>query len=107
MIIRLLKPVRVLADRGIGRSALLMPGLMAMGWTFLFRVSRQSKIVLESGEGLTFYQQVQQPGQTWAASGLVFKRRGHLSAHVRVLWGERAADRWALVTNDPALTGWE
>ena len=47
------------------------------------------------------------PGQSYQASGLVFKKRGHIPAHVRVLWKEVAQERWALVTNDPRLTGWE
>jgi hypothetical protein len=117
LIIRLLKAVRVglpagtqvrvLADRGIGTSPLLMRGIMALGWTFLFRVTKQSKIILENGEEVTFYQQVKQAGESYAASGLVFKKRGHIPAYVRVLWGQQTHDRWALVTNDPALTGWE
>lgn len=117
MIIQLLKAVkaglpkgtkvRVLADRGIGTSPLLMRGIMALGWTFLFRVTKQSKIVLPTGKAICFYDQVTAPGQTYAASGLVFKQRGHIPGHVRVLWGEHAQERWALVTNAPALTGWE
>jgi len=117
LIIRLLKQVkaglptgtqvRVLADRGIGTSPLLMRGISAMGWTFLFRVTKQSKIVLPTGQAICFYDQVQAPGQTYTASGMVFKKRGHIPGHVRVLWGEHAQDRWALVTNDPTLTGWE
>jgi DDE family transposase len=99
--------VRVLADRGIGTSPLLMRGIAAMGWTFLFRVTKQSKIVLADGREYTFYDQTQQPGDTWAASGIVFKQRGHIPAHVRVVWGEDAQEPWALVTNDPTLTGWE
>lgn len=117
MIIRLLKQiraglpkktkVRVLADRGIGTSPLLMRGIMALGWTFLFRVTKQSKIILATGEEVTFYNQVTRPGQTYQASGLVFKKRGRIPSHVRVLWGLDALDRWALVTNDPTLSGWE
>ncbi len=117
MIIRLLKQVRaglptgtavrVLADRGIGTSPLLMRGIMAMGWTFLFRVTKQSKLILPNGEDVTFYDQVSQPGEHYCASGLVFKKRGRIPAHVRVLWNAAAQDRWALVTNDPHLTGWE
>lgn len=99
--------VRVLADRGIGTSPDLMRGIMAMGWTFLFRVTRQSKIVFTDGTDLTFYDQVNNPGDEYAASGLVFKQRGRIPGHVRVLWGQDAKDRWALVTNDPSLTGWE
>ncbi|HVU15131.1 MAG TPA: transposase, partial [Phototrophicaceae bacterium] len=117
MIIRLLKSVhaglpknmrvRVLADRGIGTSPLLMRGIAALGWSFLFRVTKQSKLILSDGREVTFYQQVTQAGQRYAASGLVFKQRGRIPAHVRVLWKAGAQERWALVTNDPALTGWE
>lgn len=117
MIIRLLKQVqagipkgtkvRVLADRGIGTSPLLMRGIMAMGWTFLFRVTKQSKIVLPDGQAVCFYDQVSMPEESFQASGRVFKKRGQIAAHVRVLWGKRAQERWALVTNDPTLTGWE
>lgn len=99
--------VRVLADRGIGTSPLLMRGIMALGWTFLFRVTKLSKIVLPDGSAVCFHDQVTAPGQTYAASGLVFKKRGHIPAHVRVLWGEHAQAAWALVTNDDTLTGWE
>ncbi len=113
MIIRLLKqvraglPVRVLTDRGIGTSPLLMRGIMALDWSFLFRVTKQSKIVLPEGSAVTFYDQVQQPGQTYQATGLVFKKRGRIPAHVRVVWGPAAAAPWSLVTNDPRLLGWE
>ena len=99
--------VRVLADRGIGTSPRLMRGIMALGWTFLFRLTRLSKIVLANGQALTFAQQVSAPGQTFAASGLVFKQRGRIPAHVRVVWGYQAQQPWSLVTNDPSLTGWE
>lgn len=99
--------VRVLADRGIGTSPVLMRGVMGLGWTFLFRVTKQSKLVFPSGEALCFYDQVTAPGQSYHASGLVFKKRGRIPAHVRVLWGETAQARWSLVTNDATLTGWE
>ena len=99
--------VRVLADRGIGTSPDLMRGIMALGWTFLFRVTKQSKLMLPDGEAVTFSAQVTAPGQTYHASGIVFKKRGRIPAHVRVLWGTEAQDKWALVTNDDRLTGWE
>lgn len=99
------KHVRVLADRGIGTSPALMRAIMAMNWTFLFRVTRQSKIILPGGQEVTFYDQVQQPGEHYAASGTVFKKRGRIPAHVRVFWGGDAKECWALVTNDPTLNG--
>jgi hypothetical protein len=99
--------VRVLADRGIGTSPRLLRGIIGLGWTFLVRVTKQSKLILASGEEVSFYQQVQQAGESYAASGVVFKRRGRIPAHVRVLWKAGAQERWALVTNDPQLHGWE
>jgi hypothetical protein len=115
MIIRLLKQVkaglppgtqvRVLADRGIGTSPLLMRGIMALERTFLFRVTKQSKIIFPSGETVCFYDQVTAPGHMYHASGRVFKKRGRIPAQVRVLWGHHAQDRWALVTNAPLVGG--
>lgn len=99
--------VRVLADRGIGTSPALLREIMALGWTFLVRVTKQSKIILPDGQALCFYDQVQAPNQTYAASGKVFKKRGQIPAHVRVLWRPNSQEPWALVTNDPALSGWE
>ena len=84
-----------------------MYSLAALGWTFLFRVTRQSKIVLSDGHAVCFYDRITAPGQTYTASGLVFKKRGLIPAHVRVLWGSAAKARWSLVTNDPSLSGWE
>lgn len=117
LIVRLLKavqaglpssiPVLVLADRGIGTSPALIREIMALEWCFLFRVTKQSKVILADGTAVTFYDQVTRAGESYAASGLVFKKRGRIPAHVRVLWGAHAKDRWALVTNDPDLTGWE
>jgi len=99
--------VCVLADRGIGTSPALMRGVMALGWRFLFRVTRQSKMVFNDGQEVTFYNQVTQPGQRYAATGKVFKKRGRIDAHVRVVWGEHAQAPWSLVTNDPSLSGYE
>jgi hypothetical protein len=99
--------VRVLADRGIGTSPDLMAGVMHLGWHFLFRMTKQSKLILPNGESITFYDQVTAAGQHYCASGKVFKNRGRIPAHVRVLWGQGAHQPWALVTNDPQLTGWE
>ncbi len=62
--------MRLLADRGIGTSPRLMRGVNALGWTFLFRVTKQSKIILADGSEVTFYQQVTAPGASYQASAL-------------------------------------
>lgn len=46
-------------------------------------------MVLPDGQAITFHDQVRQPLDCYAMSGLVFKKRGRLPAHVRVVWGER------------------
>ncbi|HEX2621635.1 MAG TPA: hypothetical protein VHL11_15865, partial [Phototrophicaceae bacterium] len=50
---------------------------------------------------------MKQPGQQYHASGIVFKNRGRIPGHVRVLWREGVREPWALVTNDPDLQRWE
>jgi len=97
--------VCVLADRGIGTSPDLCRAVNQLGWTYLFRVTCQSKIVTTDAE-YTIYQQVT-PGQTWAASGLIFKKRGQIPAHARAVWTNGYDEPWALVTNDEQLTGYE
>jgi hypothetical protein len=97
--------VLVLADRGIGCSPELCKAVTALEWCYLFRVTCQTKIITQAG-ALTIAQQVQ-PGEIWAASGRIFKRRGRLPAHARALWSVGYAEPWALVTNDDRLTGQE
>lgn len=97
--------VLVLADRGIGTSPDLCRVVERLGWVYLFRVTCQTKIVTAAG-ALTIAAQVQ-PGEIWAAEGLVFKKRGHIPAQARALWEVGYDEPWALVTNDPGLTGHE
>lgn len=97
--------VLVLADRGIGTSPELCRAVDEMGWRYLFRVTKQSKIITDEGE-YTIYEQVNE-GDTWQASGTVFKKRGRIPAHARALWSEGYNEPWALVTNDETLTGYE
>lgn len=99
------RTVLVLADRGIGCSPALCQAVAALGWHYLFRVTCQTKVVTPVSD-YTIAQQVQ-PGEIWAQSGTVFKRRGRIPAHARALWGLGYAEPWALVTNDPQLTGHE
>jgi hypothetical protein len=97
--------VLVLADRGIGNSPELCRVVTALGWRYLFRVTRQTKIITDQTV-LTIAQQVQ-PGERWAASGIVFKVRGRIAAYARALWTTGYEEPWALVTNDVQLSGEE
>jgi hypothetical protein len=97
--------VLVLADRGIGCSPDLCKVVAGLGWKYLFRVTCQTKVVSD-GVDYTIAQQVQ-PGAVWMQSGTVFKQRGRIPAHARALWGASYDEPWALVTNDPRLSGHE
>lgn len=97
--------VLVLADRGIGCSPDLCRVVQALDWHYLFRVTCQTKVVTRDGD-YSIAQQVQ-PGEVWAQSGQVFKRRGRIPAHARALWTPGYDQPWALVTNDDRLTGHE
>jgi Transposase DDE domain len=97
--------VLVLADRGIGCSPDLCRAVTALGWRYLFRLTGQTKIVTTETE-YTIARQVQ-PGEIWAAAGLVFKQRAHIPGRALALWAVGYDEPWALVTNDPHLTGHE
>lgn len=94
------------ADRGIGTSPALIKEVKALGWRYLFRVQGQCKVREDRGKEGALSSIIQQ-GEYRAASGKVFKKQGWLTTHIRVLWAENQPEPWALVTNDPALTGWE
>lgn len=94
------------ADRGIGTSPDLIKAVDGLGWRYLFRVQGSSKVIEAEGTEYALGSVIQ-PGESWAAEGLVFKKRGRIPAHVRVIWDEGQEEPWALVTNDPALTGRE
>lgn len=99
------RDVVVLADRGIGTSPELCQVVAGLGWHYLFRVTCQTKLCGPEGD-YTIARMVAE-GESWAASGKIFKQRGRIPAHARAIWGEGQAEPWALVTNDPTLTGWE
>jgi len=72
-------------------------------WRYLFRVTCQTKVVTEDGD-YTIAQQVR-PGEVWMQAGRVFKKRGQIPAYARALWEVGYDEPWALVTNDPRLSG--
>jgi len=100
------KEVLVLADRGIGTSPDLCRGIDALGFSYLFRVTNQTKIVAEDGEEFTIYKQVK-PGETWSCQGKIFKKRGRLDGCAYAIWEEGYKEPLALVSNNANLTGYE
>jgi hypothetical protein len=94
------------ADRGIGTSPDLIEEVERLGWRYLFRVQGTSKLVKADGTDYAL-REVVEPGEIWSAQGRVFKQRGQIPAYARVIWEEGQEEPWALVTNDPALSGHE
>ena len=95
----------VMADRGIGCTSNLYRKVDKLGLRLMFRINKQSKMVV-NGEELLIFDQVKRGGE-WKASGDVFKGRAKIPAHVRNIWHQDYEDRWLLVTNDEELSGYE
>lgn len=99
------RAVVVLADRGLGTSPDLCCAVAALGWSYLFRVTSMTKVCTDAGDFTIAT--MAQPGEQVSKAGLVFKQRGRLPAIAHARWSPGYAQPWALVTNDPTLTGWE
>jgi hypothetical protein len=94
------------ADRGIGTSPNLLRAIVQMGWHFEVRVQKNTRLRREAEPDCPLAALVSGAGQTWRGSGQVFKKAGWLEAEV-VVWGEAYQECWCLVTNCPAVTGWD
>jgi hypothetical protein len=98
----------VQADRGIGTSPDLVRSILALNWQFLFRVQRQTKVLL-GGQERSLQHVVNAPGQRWSGHGKVFKKAGWIEASVQVIWEVGYKDAWFLITNAPDTkthSGW-
>lgn len=97
----------VQADRGIGTSPELLRAITALGWHFLVRVQKNTRLRQDNGSHCPLAALVSQAGQTWRGQGQVFKKAGWLDCWVLVVWGKAYRESWCLVTNCPDLSGWE
>jgi hypothetical protein len=91
--------VVVQADRGIGTSPSLVRVVQSLGWTYLFRVQAQTKLITRDGHEHSLGEQM----SGWSAYGLVFKQRGRVRAYALVYHEFGQPEPWCLVTNDPSL----
>jgi hypothetical protein len=96
----------VQADRGIGTSPDLLRGIQQLGWHFLVRVQKHTRLRREAAPDCRLASLVSQAGQTWRGQGQVFKQAGWLDASVWVVWGQAYSEAWCLVTNCPWVSGW-
>lgn len=95
----------VQADRGIGTSPALIRVIADdLQWRYLFRVQNHTKVITAKGQARALHTLVK-PGEHWRGYGVVFKQRGRIPAHVRVIWQGGQRQPWCLVTNDPLLFG--
>ncbi len=92
--------VVVEADRGIGTSPDLVRAVRRLGWTYLFRVQGQTKIVTRDGHE----QALDQQPSGWSAYGTLFKQRGRVRGYALVYQQFGQDDAWHLITNDASLS---
>jgi hypothetical protein len=97
----------VQADRGIGTSPDLLRGIEAMGWHYLVRVQKNTRLKQDNGRECPLAALVDSAGQTWCGTGQVFKKAGWLTATVLIVWGQCYRESWCLVTNCPAVSGFD
>jgi hypothetical protein len=64
-----------------------------------------TKVCTDTGD-FTIAKMVQ-VGEQWITTGVIFKQRGRLPATAHAIWTTGYDQPWALVTNDPSLSGYE
>jgi hypothetical protein len=94
----------VQADRGIGCSPALVRVIEALGWHFLFRVQKSTRLKTAQGKSYPLGTLVK-PGESWSGRGQVFKKAGWLTLSIHLIWEQGYRDLWCLITNDPTLCG--
>jgi hypothetical protein len=92
----------VQADRGIGCSPGLVHVVRGLGWHFLFRVQKSTRLRTRHGKEHCLCDLIM-PGQCWSGTGFVFKKAGWLPATVHLTWRAGYAEPWCLITNDKTL----
>ena len=93
--------VLVLADRGLW-SPRLYRQIKALRWHPLMRVQRDVRVYLRRGRQVAAYQLTPQHNQAWVGRAIVHKERARrLWVTVVVLWEDRHAEPWVLLTDLP------
>jgi hypothetical protein len=95
----------VQADRGIGMSPELLRRIQHLGWHFLVRVQKNTRLRREAAPDCPLASLVSQAGQTWRGQGQVFKKAGWLDASVWVdgVWEVGQAEPGCLFSHQPDL----
>ena len=99
--------VIVEADRGIGTSPDLVEVVLALGWSYLFRVQGHTHFrAPDQAEG-ELQQLTPRGGAAFRGHGEVFKKAGWVPCQVRVIWDAAYDAPWCLISDRADLTGRE
>lgn len=99
--------VIVEADRGIGTSPDLVQTVVALGWSYLFRVQGTTRFRATGQAEGEIQQLTTRGGPSFQGDGEVFKKAGWVACQVRVLWDAPHDQPWCLISDRSDLTGRE
>lgn len=99
--------VIVEADRGIGTSPDLVEAVLALGWSYLFRVQGHTHFRTPDQAECELQQLTTRGGAEFRGQGEVFKKAGWVSCQVRVIWEAAYDEPWCLISDRADLTGRE
>jgi hypothetical protein len=96
--------VVLMTDRGLSWPSLL-DRCRRVGWSFLCRVQRQTRVETADGHAGTIGDLAPRPGTRWRGRGRAFLKAGWRDTNLVAVWRRGDRDPWLLVTDlDPT---WE
>jgi hypothetical protein len=90
--------VVLMTDRGLSWPA-LVDQCRRVGWSFLLRVQRQTRVRTPDGRTQAIGDLAPRPGTRWHGRGCAFKDAGWRDVNVVAVWRRGTADPWLLVTD--------
>jgi hypothetical protein len=90
--------VVLLTDRGLSWPA-VVDRCRRLGWSFLMRVQRQTRVRTAAGRALAIGDLAPHPGTRWQGHGCAFKDAGWRDVNVIAVWRRGTEQPWLLVTD--------
>jgi hypothetical protein len=90
--------VVLLTDRGLSWPS-LVDQCRRLGWSFLLRVQRQTRVQTPDGHTRAIGDLAPRPGTRWQGTGCAFKDAGWRDVNVVAVWRRGTDDPWLLVTD--------
>jgi hypothetical protein len=90
--------VVLMTDRGLSWPS-LVDHCRRLGWSFLLRVQRQTRIQTPAGHTHTLGDLVPRPGTRWHGHGCLFKDAGWRDLNVVAVWRRGTDQPWLLATD--------